>query len=234
MLKSVVKRYWGYYVGAILILLHLAAFIFLIAYGLNRLGLQLEARDYILFVSALLGFSSIVVSQLWMDKRQKEDHLLEIQKQEQQHEHDWKREIEAKLINKKEEAYTLLNSSISNLDKVYALNNNMQQVMFKLEEKEMALFDLKKIENQIFLLICILETFFNEEDLIDGCYKIKIEVAKVGINLREMYGKMHEYEKDFFISKKKEILNEIGWLRTELLLTLQEVLCFSNKYTASW
>ncbi|MCL1127793.1 hypothetical protein [Shewanella surugensis] len=35
--------------------------------------------------------------------RQRRDHQLEIVKQEKQHEHDWEREREAKLIEKKEE-----------------------------------------------------------------------------------------------------------------------------------
>lgn len=99
MIKAGFKEYVGYYIGAIVLLLHLAGFIFLITFGLD---LELTARDYVLFLAAVMGLIGVFWSQEMFKKRQRLDHK-----------HESKLEKKSKLREKKEELVSLIMDTTS-------------------------------------------------------------------------------------------------------------------------
>lgn len=113
MAKAAFKKFIGYYIGAIVLLLHLAGFVFLIVYGLGGGSLKLEARDCILFIAALMGLIGVFYSQYRFDKRQQKDH-----------QNQSERENEDRLLDKKEEAILLSHKAISKLQSIHKKFND--------------------------------------------------------------------------------------------------------------
>lgn len=108
------KAFWAFMgLDAILLLITLSAY-----FGLSEKSIVTLAAIIISASAGLIGVfwsqsmfnKRHIESQEKMDARQREDHQLEIKKQEKQHEHDWEKEREDKLLEKKEEVIRNINN----------------------------------------------------------------------------------------------------------------------------
>lgn len=188
MTKAVFKNYIGYYIGAVVILLHLAGFIFLITHGL---GLELTARDYVLSISALIAFSSIVISQVWMDSRQRRDHK-----------HDWEREGKAKLLDKKEEIVILLGEVQFNLSLLNGQVAHLSQLALRYGELISPDSESEKLRDKIWELIK------DEISKISSSKMLVLDKFSLTLKLLEMYFLSHGiHEKGY---KYSDVLLEIN------------------------
>ncbi|WP_299494946.1 hypothetical protein [uncultured Shewanella sp.] len=163
---------------------------------------ELTQRSTVTLVAAFIAFSSIFFAQVWMDSRQRRDHQLEIQKQENQHKHDWQRDKEAKLLEKQEEVIKLVLKVKSEVDtmKIIAngkiglerdkLNKKSEEIGSADKEsneeinssnKKMAeqFFDeYKLLIDDVFILSALLELypFSNKEEMIKVCGELIPEI----------------------------------------------------------
>ncbi|WP_298769665.1 hypothetical protein [uncultured Shewanella sp.] len=229
MAKAAFKKFIGYYIGAIVLLLHLAGYIFFIT---DVLELPLEARDYVLFLAAVMGLSGVLLSQVMfnrrhieaqerMDARQRADHQLEIQKQEKQHEHDWEREREAKQLEKKEEVVGLIFKNISHLNSIRDVFDD--HVDFDTGEviliiSNRMILDIIKFKDNVIIGNALVALYFPNVEYEKCCEKIDNEVLEILTYVRLLQGA--EESKDMIestINKITNILQMLTFLKNSLL-----------------